>query len=151
MSQPRGRPFEPGNKMGRGRPRGSRNKRTAQAQAILDQYAESITKRCVAKALDGNVRALTLCMDRILPSLREPGIRIRIPKMEQIKDINVASQRIVDAIGNGNITPSEGEKLGAMLQIHRANLERLELEARITELEKIAEQQYPVTSRRRDA
>jgi hypothetical protein len=36
----RGRPFEPGNKFGRGRPKGSRNKRTAEAQALFDEYKD---------------------------------------------------------------------------------------------------------------
>jgi hypothetical protein len=148
MNLPRGRPFETGNKLGRGRPKGSRNKRTAQAQAILDQYTEPILKRCVAKALEGNPRVLGLCMERILPSPREPGVRIRMPKLEQIKDIDSALQRVFQGIANGNITPSAGEKIYAMLQNHRDNLERRALEARLTELEKLAEQQYPIQPRR---
>jgi len=71
MSQVRGRPFQPGNRFGRGRPKGSRNKRSAQAQEILDQYTEPLIKKCVSKALEGDTRALGLCLERILPSLRE--------------------------------------------------------------------------------
>jgi hypothetical protein len=151
MNQVRGQPFEPGNKMGRGRPKGSRNKRGAEAQTILAVYSEAITKKCVAKALEGNFPALKLCMDLLRSSLRERGVRIRLPKRAQIKDIELASQRVVDWVTNGNLTLSEGEKLLAILGTHRENIERRELETRITELEKIAEQQNPGAPRRRNS
>ena len=138
MNRPRGRPFEPGNKMGRGRPKGSRNKRSAQAQEILDQYAEPVMKKCIAKALEGDPRALGLCLERILPSLREPGVRIRMPRLERVKDIDVAMQRVMDAIAKGNLTPFEGEKIHDMLQNHRTNIEGRETDARLKKLEEQA-------------
>jgi hypothetical protein len=151
MNGSRGRPFEPGNKMGRGRPKGSRNKRTAKAQEILDQYSEPLMKKCVAKALEGDVRALSLCLERILPSPREPGVRLKIPKLTKIEDIDVALEKVVDAIANGHMSPSEGEKFHALLQNHRGNIESRAFGARITELEKIAEQQNPISPKRRDS
>lgn len=138
MNRPRGRPFEPGNKMGRGRPKGSRNKRSAQAHEILDQYTESLIKKCISKALEGDVRALGLCVERILPSLREPGVRIRMPRLKELKDVDVAMQRVVNGVANGNITPCEAEKIHAMLQDHRDNIEGQTTEVRLTELEKLA-------------
>jgi hypothetical protein len=138
MSRPRGRPFEPGNKMGRGRRKGSRNKRAAQAQQILDQYIDPLMRKCVAKAMEGDTRALGLCIERILPAMREPGVRIRMPKLKQIKDIDLALQRIVDGVANGNVTPAEGERLHAMLQNHRDNVQDREFEARLLEVEKQA-------------
>jgi hypothetical protein len=151
MNGSRGRPFEPGNKMGRGRPKGSRNKRAAQAQAILDQYAEPLMKKCVAKALEGDVRAISLCLERILPSLREPGVRLKIPKLTTLENIDVALQKVIEEIANGNMSPSQGEKVEAMLQKHRDNVESRAFEARLTELEKIVEQQNPISSKRRDS
>jgi hypothetical protein len=99
MSQIRGRPFPPGNRFGRGRPKGSRNKRSAQALQILDQYSESLIKKCIAKGLEGDTRALALCMERLLPALREPGVRLKLPKLNQLQDVNLAQQRVLQAIG----------------------------------------------------
>src|SRR5260370_18292692 len=115
MSQVRGRPFQPGNRFGRGRPKGSRNKRSAQAQEILDQYTEPLIKKCVSKALEGDTRALGLCLERMLPSLREPGVRIRMPRMEHVKDIDLAVKRLIDGIGNGNSIPVAGENSSRIL------------------------------------
>lgn len=151
MNGLRGRPFEPGNKMGRGRPKGSRNKKAAQAQEILDQYTEPLMKKCVAKALEGNVRALSLCMERILPSPREPGVRLKIPKLIKVEDIDVALQKLLEEIAKGDMSPAEGEKFHAILQSHRENIERRANEAKIKELEKIAEQQNPILLKLRDS
>jgi hypothetical protein len=65
----RGRPFEPGNKFGRGRPRGSRNKTSAAVQELLNSHAEAIVRKAILLALkDGGqptmIRAL---LDRIVP------------------------------------------------------------------------------------
>jgi hypothetical protein len=147
MSQNGGRPFEPGNTMGRGRPKGSRNKRSAEAQKILDQYAAPLVKRCVARALDGDTRALALCLERILPPLREPGIQLRLPKLDEVKDVDLGVKRVLQGIGKGNITPVEGEKVASILQNYRETIEVQEMVQRIEALEKHAKEQE---SRRRD-
>ena len=38
----RGRPFEPGNKCGHGRPKGRPNKKTPEAQALFEQNSAAI-------------------------------------------------------------------------------------------------------------
>jgi len=136
MSQVRGRPFAPGNHFGRGRPKGSRNKRSAQAQAILDQYLEPLIKKCVGEALKGDVRALGLCLERILPALRDPGVRLGLPQVNSLDQLELAEQRLLRAIANGNVTPAEGDKIAAILDNHRRVLESKQLERRIEELEK---------------
>lgn len=126
--------------MSRGRPKGSRNKRTALAQAILDQYMEPIIKKCVSKALEGNPQALALCMERILPTFRGSSVRVRMPKLEQIADIDLAQQRIFDSVAKGDMPPAEGVKMLTMSQNLRDNIQDREIEARLTKLEK---QAYP--------
>jgi hypothetical protein len=139
MSEQRGKPFEPGNKMGRGRPKGSRNKKNGQAQAILDQFTERLVKTCVAKALAGDGRALTLCMDRVLPSLRERGLRFKIPKLDGIEQIDQSLQRIIEGIASGRLPLAAGERLLAILQNQRDNVFSREMEARLSEMEKRAQ------------
>jgi len=51
----RGRPFEPGNKLGRGRPRGSRNKTTLVAGELLHSYALALMRKAIALALQGDI------------------------------------------------------------------------------------------------
>lgn len=43
----RGKPFQPGNKYGHGRPPGSRNKYVNGLQNVLDWYGDALVKRCL--------------------------------------------------------------------------------------------------------
>jgi hypothetical protein len=150
MSETRGRPFPPGNRFGRGRPKGSRNKRSALAQEILDQYSDSLIKKCIAQGLAGDTRALGLCMERILPALREPGVRLKLPKLNHLDDVNLAKQRVLQAIATGNITPVEGETIASILENYGKTIEGQEMEERISQLEKqLREQKQREKERRR--
>jgi len=62
-----GSPFQPGNRFGRGRPQGSRNKATIALQKMLDGCGESITRKCALMAMQGDPTALRLCMERLIP------------------------------------------------------------------------------------
>jgi len=134
----RGRPFEPGNRFGRGRTKGSRNKATAEALALFYEYKDPLIKKCIARALEGEVRALALCIERILPPLREPTVRLRMPKLEKLKDAQLALQRLVENLGKGNITPQEAEKVHGILADIRDHIEAGEIDDRLTALEKRA-------------
>jgi hypothetical protein len=74
MSQVRGRPFQPGNTFGRGRPAGSRNKSTYALQSMLDQHAEVILKTAARMALQGDKSAIRLCIERLLPVRRHSAV-----------------------------------------------------------------------------
>jgi hypothetical protein len=61
-------PFEPG-KSGNpaGKLKGTRNKTTLAVEALLDGEAETITRKAIELAKEGNLTALRLCLDRIAP------------------------------------------------------------------------------------
>lgn len=75
MSKPRGRPFAPGNTLGRGRPKGSRNKAQSPGQDLLDEYAPHLVRKCISMAMQGDPGALRICMDRISPPRKNASIR----------------------------------------------------------------------------
>ena len=52
--------FTRGNRYGRGRPEGSRNKATLAAQTLLDGEAEALTRKVIDLALSGDITALRL-------------------------------------------------------------------------------------------
>ena len=64
----RGRPFEKGvSGNPTGRPRGSRNATTLALEALLDGQANALTQKAIDLALGGDMAALRLCLDAILP------------------------------------------------------------------------------------
>lgn len=133
--KPRGRAFLPGNKFGTGRPQGSRNKTTAMAQKLLEKYSEPIVRRCIVDALNGDRDARRACIDRIIPVLREAGVRIRLGKIETAQDVSKAAEQVLLAMAGGRMKPSDGERLARVLDMHRQAIETAQLEARIEKLE----------------
>jgi hypothetical protein len=62
----RGRPFEQGNKMGRGRPKGSRNKLTQQIREIFLTHAPALMRKAIWGGLQGDTRLLAIFANRLL-------------------------------------------------------------------------------------
>ena len=108
----RGRPFVKGRSGNpRGRPAGSRNKRTLAAAVLLDGEAEALTRKAVELALEGDPTALRLCIERILPPCRERPVRFTLPPIESSEDISAAMNAVTAALTRGIITPGEAERI----------------------------------------
>ena len=59
--------FKKGNKCGKGRAEGSRNKVTIAAMNIITGEEEALSRRAIDSALNGNTQMLQFCLSRILP------------------------------------------------------------------------------------
>jgi hypothetical protein len=139
----RGRPFQPGNKYGRGRPPGSRNRISRVCQDTLETYAEPITKKCLSLAIQGNPTALRLCMERLLPARRHRTLQFKLPPLKTLADVDAASESVVSGVGRGQLTPGEAQDLSQLLDHRRSVLETQDLEQRIRALEKLNEKGVP--------
>ena len=137
MNKVRGRPFQPGNQYGRGRPKGSRNKSTLAAQQILEQYSEPIMRKCIAQALNGDVRALKLCIERVTPVRRNGLVKLDLPAIETAKDLGAVTQKTLAAVKSGKITPIEGESVVNIVERYRRVIETVELSDRLDQLERL--------------
>lgn len=128
--------FKPGSTANRkGRPRGSKHKATLAAQELLDGEAEGLTRKCIELALDGDVVALRLCLERLVPPRKDGPISIKLPAMRAPGDAVKVSGAIIQAVARGDLTPSEGEALARMVETHRRTLELEEIDRRLTALE----------------
>lgn len=128
----RGKPFEPGNP---GRPRGARHRVTRAIEGLLENEHESLTRKAIEKALEGDMVALRLCLDRIAPPRKDAPISIELPPVRTAEDVVEASAALLAAVGEGEVTPDEAGRIMALLASHRAILETGDLERRISALE----------------
>ena len=78
IAKPRGRPFEKGNS---GRPKGARNKTTQAIEHLLEGQAEAITAKVIELALEGDLAALRLCLDRLYSVRNERTISLDLPHL----------------------------------------------------------------------
>ena len=127
--------FKPGNRLGRGRPVGSRNKATLAIEALLDGEADRLTRKCIDLALQGDTTALRLCMERVAPVRKGRPISLVLPPIEKIDDLIGALSAVVSAMAHGEITPDEAATAAAIFEVKRKALEMSELERRMATIE----------------
>ena len=89
-------------------------------------------------ALKENAIALRLCMERILPALREPSVLLPRTKIGSAPDVAAAIQVVWTAIASGAITPDQGEKTAKVLEMQRKTLESVDTEKRLIVVENMA-------------
>ena len=128
----RGRPFPPGNP---GRPKGARHKATQAIQALLDGEGAALTRKAIELALAGDATALRLCLDRILPALRERPVMVELPPLTGSQDAVAASAALLAAVAAGEIAPGEAREVGRLLELHLKALELHDLDSRLAALE----------------
>lgn len=118
-----------------GRPQGARHKATRAALALLDGEAEALTRKAVELALDGDGAALRLCLERIAPPRRDAPVTFDLPRMETARDAATAAGAVLEAVAEGELTPTEGAHIMGLVETFRRTLETSELEARLAALE----------------
>ena len=70
------RPGQSGNP--RGRPPGARNSATVMAEALLDGQAEALVQVVIAAAMDGDMTAMRLCLERLLPAKKSVTVEAAV-------------------------------------------------------------------------
>ena len=118
-----------------GKPSGARHRATQAVLALLDGEAEALTRKAVELALQGEGTALRLCLERIAPPRRDVPVAIALPKMTGAADAAVAAAAVLTAVAAGDLTPTEGAHVMALIEIYRRTLETTEIERRLAALE----------------
>jgi Family of unknown function (DUF5681) len=135
----RGRPFvrgQSGNPAGR--PPGARNRKTLAAAVFLDGEAEAPTRKAVELALAGDLTALRLCLERILPPCRERTVKLALPPLESADDITAAMTVVAAPLVDGIITPGEGEAIARFLDTFVPVIDANNFARRFTAIERAA-------------
>jgi hypothetical protein len=122
--------FLPGN---RGRVPGTKNRATKVAEKMFADEAENISRVCIEAALAGDMGALKLAIERIIPRLRESPIVADLPELDG--DVPGAIAGVWRAVADGTLTPSEGERLSRLVGNYIRAVEIQDLEQRIAALE----------------
>ena len=121
----------------KGRAPGSRNKATQAALALMEGQLEQITQTLVDAALGGDLTAIRLILERLVPPCKEKALPpISLPPVPDAQSLPKLTAAILGAVADGCITPGEGQALAALASTHAKNLELAELEQRIAALER---------------
>jgi hypothetical protein len=114
-------------------------------ETLLEGEAEALTRKAIKMALEGDLSALRLCIERLLPPSRERRIAFELPKVETAADALKASSAILVACASGILSPSEAGAVMDLVAIHVRTLEMTEIETRLAALEKVHSERSAVS------
>jgi hypothetical protein len=117
-----------------GKPKGAKDKRT-ELRELLKPHAAKLVKKVVDLALAGDVSALRICIDRIIPPVRENRLSIALPVVKDVAGCTAAQAKVLQAVTKGDLLPGEAEALSSLIEHQRRGLESHDLAARVLALE----------------
>jgi len=96
----------------KGRPLGSANKRL-QLVKLLEPHADALVKKAVELALNGDVNALRLCIERLIPKAQPDSLSVVIPDINQIEATSPAllAYEIIKSLAGNSITIEQAKLL----------------------------------------
>jgi hypothetical protein len=133
----RGRPYRPGESGNpKGKPRGVRNHATRLLDKLAEGDAVNVLQAVINRATTkGDMTAAAMVLARVWPPRKGRPVTFNLPSLTTAADLVHALGSVVKAVGDGVLTPEEGQAVGAVLEMHRKAIESAELEARVAALE----------------
>ena len=94
-----------------------------------------MTQKAVDLALSGDLIALRICLDRILPVRKNRPIEIELPAIETIADAPKAIGAITAAVARGDITVPDASDLSKLIEVYVRAVEAHDLDKRLRAVE----------------
>ena len=118
-----------------GRPRGALNRATVLAQTLLSERAESIAGKVIELAERGDMTALRVCIDRLVPVIKHQPIAVELPPIEKPADSVDAAASIAAAVAAGELTATEAAELAKVVDVYVRALDSKGFDERLSKLE----------------
>ena len=119
-----------------GRPRGSLNRTTVLMQSLLEANAEAIARKAIDLATGGDLTAIRICFDRLVPARKHEPIALDLPRLDTAADTVTAASTIVAAVAAGELAPSEAADIAKAVDIYVRALATQQFEERLAKLER---------------
>ena len=121
-----------------GKPKGTRNATTLALETLLDGQADALTAKAIELALAGDMQALRLCMDRILPARRDRPVSFDLPPINNAQDAAATVSAVLAAVAAGEVTPADAGEISKLIEVFAKVYETAELAERIEQLERMS-------------
>jgi hypothetical protein len=99
-----------------GRPKGSRNRATLVAEALVEERAEPLTAKMIELAEAGDAALLRLFFNAIIPPARDAAVELDVPAGKEL-DFDEVFRRTARALFDGEITPDQALRIGRFLSL----------------------------------
>jgi len=118
-----------------GRKAGSRNKASLIVEKLMAEDIEDITKNLVMMAKNGDMTAIKIVIDKLIPNKKSGQISFELPTIKTATDIAGGFSQILEQVSTGEISVADAKDVGSILESARKTYEIEELEKRIDELQ----------------
>jgi hypothetical protein len=115
-----------------GRPPGIRDKRNAMRELLVPHAAELVAK-AVELAKAGDVTALRICLDRLIPPAKAKDDPVSVPGLSG--SLADSGRTVLEALAAEKITPDEAAAILQAIATQARIVEVAEIEKRVTALE----------------
>jgi hypothetical protein len=105
------------------------------AERLLRGETEGIVRSVIEKAKQGDMIALRLCLERIVPPRRDRPVYFAIPALNSAEDASKAMGAITTAVAHGELTPGEAAELARLIEAYVKVIEASEVDRRLKTLE----------------
>jgi hypothetical protein len=123
-----------------GKPKGTRNATTLALETLLDGQATALTQKAIDLALTGDMAALRLCLDRILPPRKDRPVTFTLPPINSAQDAAATVSAVLAAVATGEITPADAGEISRLIEAYVKAFETAELAERLERLERMTSQ-----------
>lgn len=103
------------------------------------RISKAIITAMVTKAKDGDVKAAELILSRLAPIPRGRKVAFAWPAGLDTKQISVAFDAVLVAVGQGMLTPDEAVQIGSLLEKRARVIDTDQIQAEIAELRAMIE------------
>lgn len=107
--------------------------RRVQARELFAQHRDELVGIAIKKALDGDLTALRLCLERICPPIRAADAPVNLGAFPP--SLAEKSERVLQFLAAGKLSPDTAAAIMAAIAQHARIKEVSELEQRIAVLE----------------
>jgi hypothetical protein len=104
-------------------------------ETLMAGDADAIARSVVNKAIDGDMTAARLVLDRIAPPRKGRSVTLDLPQINGLSDLAMAQGVVIKAVAEGDISPEEATDISRVLEATGTSIERRDLETRIAALE----------------
>ena len=133
-------PFEKGRSGNpAGKPPGAMNK-SSKLRELLIPHAKELVNTLIALAKGGDVNALRLCIERLIPRVKSETVRFTFPEgsdLSRAESLTQIGAELIKSIADERLTPEQGKAISDILEFQRKAIETEKIEGRITSLENI--------------
>ena len=106
------------------------------AQELLNRDAGALISKALNLAQGGDVAALRLCIERILPLRKERAVSLNLPAVRSAADAMQLMGAIVDAVASGELTPGQAAQMARTIDGFVRTLITAGIERELEELRK---------------